>query len=104
MAGSLPDIDKVNSGRGTSKQVIHADRMRPCPEQILRGEISFSSKPEVVGEKCTEIERERSENESLIETPDLDLDDASEIQADRQRRHRKPSAWLSDYMIGNKRW
>jgi len=93
----LTDVTyEVNCGRGTRKQVIHADRMRPCPEQILCGEISVPSKPEVVGEKYRETERERSENESL--------DDASEIQADRQRRHKKPPAWLSDYVIDKKRW
>lgn len=65
----LTDVTyEVNCGRGTSKQVIHVDRMRPCPEQIVRGEISVLSKPEVVGEICRETERERSENESLIET------------------------------------
>lgn len=99
----LTDVTyEVNCGSSTRKQVTHADRMRPCPEQILCGEISVPSKTEVVGEKCRDTEQERSENESLIETSDLDLDDVSEIQADRQRRNKKPPVWLSDYVIDNK--
>lgn len=95
---------EVDCGRGTRKQVIHADRMRPCPEQVLRGEMGVPSGSEVVGERCGKAERERSEDESLVDTPDLDIDDASETHVERHGRHKRPPAWLSDYVTDNQRW
>ncbi|CAG2251645.1 unnamed protein product [Mytilus edulis] len=84
----------VNCGRKGAGQVIHVDRMRPCPQQILRGEFVEEQSPEKTGELESEIHDEEVIIDSL---PLLDLDDHEDVDNDRPRRFRKPPSWMKDY-------
>ncbi|CAG2231997.1 unnamed protein product [Mytilus edulis] len=84
----------VNCGRKGAGQVIHVDRMRPCPQQILRGELVDEQSPEKTGELESEIHDEEVIIDSL---PLLDLDDHEDVDNDRPRRFRKPPSWMKDY-------
>ncbi|CAG2251651.1 unnamed protein product [Mytilus edulis] len=68
--------------------------MRPCPQQILRGELVDEQSPEKTGELESEIHDEEVIIDSL---PLLDLDDHEDVDNDRPRRFRKPPSWMKDY-------
>ncbi|CAC5365287.1 unnamed protein product [Mytilus coruscus] len=85
----------VDCGRKGVGQVIHVDRMRPCTQQILRGENLVD---EQSPEKTGELELEIHEEEVIIDSlPLVDVEDHEDVDNDRPRRVRKPPSWMKDY-------
>ncbi|XP_033759660.1 uncharacterized protein LOC117341909 [Pecten maximus] len=98
---------RVPCGYKGKTQVIHADRMRPRPPQVLRGE----SRAEAFGRKDVQVQVdetcfEQSQNESVEKTEkDLVLEELGEKLGENEcepnganpRRTRRKPQWHSDY-------
>ena len=81
---SISDVTyAVNCGRNGQGHVIHVDRVRPCPEHILRGE-QREEESETGKDKqdvSNESDGEVPAGEIIVETPELEID-----QTDRPKR------------------
>ena len=82
----------IDCGRKRLHKVIHCDRIRRCPEQLLKGE---QGKPHhLVSDANSSKPHEDNSLESSREVPENDVKD--EVQETRFGRKTKLPVWMQD--------
>ena len=89
--GKMSDVlYSIDCGRNGSNQVIHCDRIRRCPQQVLKGEQGKANHP--VSDANNSKPDEFNSSESSKQVPENEVKE--EVQETRLGRKTKLPVWM----------
>ena len=95
VVGKMSDVlYSIDCGRNGSNQVIHCERIRRCPQQVLKGEQGKSDHP--VSDDNSSKPGKVDSSEGVNDIPGND--EKEEVQETRLGRKTKLPVWMQDYV------
>ena len=92
VVGKMSDVlYSIDCGRNGSNQVIHCDRIRSCPQQVLKGEQGKPDHP------VSDVNSSKPDKDDSKESS-KDVSGNDEVQETRFGRKTKLPVWMQDYV------